>query len=159
MTVGEIWRMRRDLTAPFDAPAWPAGIALGTFAPDDAQGIHRLLERAYSVGGGSVAGFAEWLPAMTGDSEFDPGLWFVARSADGIAGVALCWTSSFVKDLAVDAAWRRQGLGSALLLHCCATFADRGARSLDLKVDSHNPSGAVRLYERLGFRVVERLPA
>lgn len=151
--------MRRSLTEPFAAPAWPDGVAVGTFTPGDAPGVHALLEQAYAQGGGSVTGFDEWLPAMTGDSEFAAELWFVARAGDEIAGTALCWTSAFVKDIAVAAAWRRRGLGTALLLHCFAVFASRGAPSLDLKVDSHNPSGAVRLYEQLGFRVTERIPA
>jgi methylmalonyl-CoA/ethylmalonyl-CoA epimerase len=149
--------MRRILAERFPAPVWPEGIAVRTFEPGDAAGIHQLLEQAYAHGGGGVAPYAEWLPAMTGDSEFDAGLWFVALSGDEIAGVALCWTSAFVKDLAVSAAWRRRGLGTALLLHCFQAFADRGAEAIDLKVDSENPSEAWRLYEQLGFRLVERI--
>jgi ribosomal protein S18 acetylase RimI-like enzyme len=150
--------MRRSLTGPFAAPAWPEGVTVRGFVPADARDVHALLERAYSGGGGSVAPFDEWLPTMTTDSEFDAELWFVARSGDGVAGVALCWTSAFVKDIAVSAAWRRRGLGTALLLHCFTAFAGRGAPALDLKVDSDNPSSAVRLYRQLGFRVVERIP-
>ena len=150
--------MRRSLTEPFAAPAWPEGVAVRTFAPDDAAGVHGLLEQAYARGGGSLAAFDEWLPAMTGDSEFDSDLWFVAESGTGIAGVALCWTSAFVKDIAVAAAWRRRGLGTALLLHCFAVFAARGAPVLDLKVDSDNPSQAFLLYQQLGFEVIERIP-
>ena len=149
--------MSRSLAEPFAAPEWPEGIGVRAFAPDDAVGVHRLLEQAYANGGGSVAGFDEWLPAMTGDSEFDAGLWTVARSGGEIAGVALCWTSSFVKDIAVAAEWRCRGLGTALLLHCFALFAARGETALELKVDSDNPSGAFRLYEELGFRVTERI--
>jgi ribosomal protein S18 acetylase RimI-like enzyme len=158
VAANEIWRMRRSLTGPFPAPAWPDGVTVRTFTPGDAPGVHDLLEQAYARGGGSVAPYDEWLPAMTTDSEFDAELWFVACSGEEIAGVALCWTSAFVKDLAVSAAWRRRGLGTALVLHCLAAFAGRGAAALDLKVDSDNPSGAVRLYEQLGFRVVERIP-
>ena len=62
--------MRRSLSEPFAAPVWPEGITVRTFAPGDAADVHRLLEQAYARGGGSVAEFAEWLPAMTGDSEF-----------------------------------------------------------------------------------------
>jgi ribosomal protein S18 acetylase RimI-like enzyme len=29
-------------------------------------------------------------------------------------------------------------------------------RRIGLKVDAHNPTSAIRLYERLGMRVVER---
>ena len=95
---------------------------------------------------------------MTSDAEFDPRLWFLAETDGELAGVALCWTSGFVKDLAVHESWRRRGLGEALLRHVLATFRARGARVTELKVESDN-ARAVRLYERLGMRVVERLPA
>jgi ribosomal protein S18 acetylase RimI-like enzyme len=150
--------MRRSLSEPFAAPVWPDGVALRTFAPGDAADVHSLLEQAYAAGGGSVAAFAEWLPAMTGDSEFSADLWFLAWSGNDLAGAALCWTSAFVKDIAVSSAWRRRGIGTALLLHCCRAFAARGAPALDLKVESDNPSGADRLYRELGFRLVERVP-
>jgi ribosomal protein S18 acetylase RimI-like enzyme len=154
----EVWRMRRDLAVLPPPPGWPGDVAVREFdAEADAAAVHALLERAYANGGGSVAGFELWLPAMTGDSEYDPRLWFVAVSGDTVAGVALNWTSSFVKDLAVEASWRGRGLGTALLRHTMHAFARRGAAALDLKVEADNPSGAVRLYEREGFRLVERL--
>ena len=159
MSDAPILRMRRDLSLPVPEPSWPAGVSVRGFADGDAAAVHALLERAYANGGGSVAALAEWFPAMTGDPEFDPDLWFMARAGDALAGVALCWTSAFLKDLAVDDTWRRHGLGTALLHHLLGEFAARGAARVDLKVDAGNPSGARRVYERAGFVVVEQLPS
>lgn len=139
-------------------PAWPDGIRVATFRPEDAPALHALLEHGYRRGGGSVDRFEAWLPAMTGDAEFDPSLWFLAWEEDRPAGAALCWTSAFVKDLVVHESWRRHGLGEALLRRVLAEFAARGAATVELKVHAAN-TGAVRLYERLGFVVVERIPA
>jgi ribosomal protein S18 acetylase RimI-like enzyme len=108
-----------------------------------------------------VEPFAIWWPSLRGDSEYDPALCFVAANGqDDILGVAQCWTSAFVKDLAVVPAARRHGLGSALLCHAFRIFRDRGAAFLDLKVDADNPSGALRLYRSLRFEEIEsyRLP-
>jgi ribosomal protein S18 acetylase RimI-like enzyme len=155
----ETWRMRVDLegNAPGE-PAWPEGIRVSTFRQEDAGALHALLEHGYRKGGGSVDGFETWLPAVTGDGEFDPSLWFLARAEDRLAGAALCWTSAFVKDLVVHESWRRRGLGEALLRRVLTEFAARGAAAVELKVHATN-AGAVRLYERLGFVVVERIPA
>ena len=71
---------------------------------------------------------------------------------NGIAGVAQCWTSAFVKDLAVRPRLRRRGLGSALLLQAFRTFRERGAAFVDLKVVADNLSGALRLYRSHGMR-------
>jgi ribosomal protein S18 acetylase RimI-like enzyme len=90
---------------------------------------------------------------VTTDEEFDPELWFLAESEAELAGAVICWTSAFVKDLVVHEAWRGRGLGEALLRHVFRTFAARGAPAVELKVQSDN-TPAVRLYERVGMRVI-----
>ena len=151
--------MRVELDAvPAGAPAWPPGVRVRTYGDKDARRVHALLEDGYRRGGGRVGPFETWLPEMTGDAEFDPRLWFLADANGELTGVALCWTSGFVKDLVVHERWRRRGLGAALLRHVIATFRSRGAGVVELKVESDN-APAVRLYERVGMRVVDRLPA
>jgi ribosomal protein S18 acetylase RimI-like enzyme len=99
-----------------------------------------------------VAEFATWLPQMTGDEEYDPALWTLAETSDGLAGACLCWTSGFVKDLVVAERWRERGLGEALLRHAFAAFVARGTTRVELKVHGDN-ARAIRLYERVGMRV------
>src|SRR5207244_3408335 len=73
-------RMRVELDGAPGEPAWPAGIRDRSFRPGDAQTLHALLEHAYRHGGGRVDAFETWLPAMTGDHEFDADLWFLAEA-------------------------------------------------------------------------------
>jgi len=142
----EVWRVRIELEAAGLAePRWPVGISVRAFRLNDAESLHGLLEHGYRDGGGSVAAFETWLPQMTGDEEFDPGLWFIAESNGALVGAVLCWTSGFVKDLVVREAWRRRGLGEALLRHVLMVFAERGAAAVELKVEATN-RGAVALY-------------
>jgi ribosomal protein S18 acetylase RimI-like enzyme len=145
--------LTRDLEQPFPQPQWPVGIVLAGFGPADASDCHQVLRRAYAEGGGSVpAGFEEWWRATSSDPEFDPELVLLARTAEGaLAGLALCWTTSFVKDLVVDPERRRQGIAEALLLAAFAEFRRRGHSRIGLKLQADNGSGARRLYERLGF--------
>jgi ribosomal protein S18 acetylase RimI-like enzyme len=154
----EVLRMRVELAAPLPAPAWPAGVRVRGYRPADASGLHALLAHAYRHGGGSVDAFEPWREALEGDAEFDPALCVLAADDEGLAGAAICWTSAFVKDLVVHERWRRRGLGEAVLRHALGLLAARGAVHADLKVHAPNDA-AIRLYERLGFRVVERLPA
>ena len=56
-----------------------------------------------------------------------------------------------MKDLAVRPSWRGRGLGEALLRAAFAEFRRRGVATVGLKVDADNPTGAVRLYERVGM--------
>ena len=148
-------RMRKDLAHAPPEPAWPGGLRLAGFDPGRAAGVHALLRDAYAHGGGSVGPFASWWPSLRDDPEYDPSLVFVAVDpADRVAGVAQCWTSAFVKDLAVASEWRRRGLGEALLMQVFACFWRRGARQVELKVLTDNPFGAERLYRRVGMHVV-----
>ena len=55
--------------------------------------------------------------------------------------------------LGVRRAWRRQGLGEALLLHSFAEFRRRGLTRGTLGVDASSATGATRLYERAGMSV------
>ena len=144
------FRLRKDLDRPTMPPVWPAGFSCRTLLPDDAPDVHRLLRTAYSEGYGGVADFEEWWEKFSGDSEFDASLCFLVVRKDGLAGVALCWTSAFLKDLAVHPDARRLGLGENLLLQVFRTFRAKGASAVDLKVETGN-ANAVRLYERAGM--------
>jgi GNAT superfamily N-acetyltransferase len=59
-------------------------------------------------------------------------------------------------------AWRKRGVGAALLDDSFARFWERGKHSIGLGVDAASDTGASRLYERagifprLGFVVYEK---
>jgi ribosomal protein S18 acetylase RimI-like enzyme len=150
-----IQRLRRDLASAVADPVWPDGFSLRTFDAEDAPAVHRLMQIAYANGGGSVAAFDQWWPGVRDDGEFDAGPCFLAIDGRGeIVGAAQCWTSAFIKDLVVHPDARRLGVAEALLLTVFEAFRHRGATHVDLKVQLDNPSGAVRLYRRLGMRDV-----
>ncbi|PUZ24969.1 GNAT family N-acetyltransferase [Chitinophaga parva] len=146
--------MRKLLSHPFDAPSWPADIHLTGLVPGIAKEVHDLLILGYQNGGGSVPAFADWWPALLSDPEFDASLCFLAKDKEGIVAVAQCWTSAFVKDLVVHPRRRNQGIGASLLLHVYAMFHDRGAKTVDLKVEEGNIA-AIRLYLKSGMQIVE----
>ncbi|MDB5766066.1 MAG: putative acetyltransferase [Collimonas fungivorans] len=124
-------------------------------ADKHAVGAHGLLASAFAQGGGSVPPLESWWAALRGNPEFDPALLFIAMDGEEqIAGIAQCWTSAYIKDLAVASEWRRRGLGEALLLHAFECFRQRGAPHVELKVEIDNPSGALRLYQRMGMEAL-----
>jgi len=56
-----------------------------------------------------------------------------------------------IQNLGIDPAHRGRGLGSLLLSKAAAGFRDAGLLRMHLEVTTEN-TGAVRLYERLGFK-------
>jgi len=151
----KLQRLRSDLTEAITQPHWPTGYRVRAFTADDAPAVHHLLEVGYAQGGGRVGAFEEWWPSLRDDDEFATELCFLAvDERQNIVGVAQCWTSAFIKDLAVHPRARRRGIAEALLRTAFWEFRRRGAKHVDLKVQIDNPTGAVRLYKKLGMREV-----
>jgi mycothiol synthase len=52
--------------------------------------------------------------------------------------------------------YRRRGIGARLILHALETFGARGMTKATLGVDDYNPTKAIGLYEKAGFRVIKK---
>ncbi|MBC7232336.1 MAG: GNAT family N-acetyltransferase [Chloroflexi bacterium] len=61
-----------------------------------------------------------------------------------------------IDDLAVHPAYRRRGIGRALLLAGMRRIREEGYHAAALGVDADNPNQALRLYESVGFTTVAR---
>ncbi len=62
------------------------------------------------------------------------------------------WT----EDISVRRPWRRRGLARALLVQSLHAVRQRGMQEAALGVDTQNQTGALNLYESVGFRAVKR---
>lgn len=148
MTEAAYLRLRKDLSQSISAPEWPSGICPAEFESIDPRPVHALLFQAFPD---AIGPFDDWYGNLTSDSEFDPMLCVAAKTGNGeIVGFVQCWTSDFIKDLAVSPGYRKLGVGTTLMREMFARFAQRGARFLDLKVGTDNHA-ARRLYARLGM--------
>lgn len=154
------YQMRIDLDHTPEAPQWPEGIVPATFRPEDACAFHETLQEAFAEEWGfhSLA-FEEWKRKRLEAPDTDVSLWFVARDGTELAGVVRGDPKGdgggWVGALGVRDAWRRRGVGLALLRQAFAEFHRRGEPHVGLGVDAQNPTGATRLYERAGMRVVK----
>ena len=159
----EILRMWRPLNGDLPDPAWPSGVTVRSYTDADAERVHALLDEQYAGWDGSYVARSHegWLSFMTLHEDFDPALWFLVERDGELVACALHWKESqrrgWVKDIVVRKSERGQGLGTALLHHAFHAYADRDADRVGLKVDSTNPTGALQLYERLGFVTDQRL--
>ncbi|HET9915200.1 MAG TPA: GNAT family N-acetyltransferase [Anaerolineales bacterium] len=150
------WHMEIDLDQAPRSPVWPAGIELRPFVLEaHNRAVFEADEEAFRDHWGHTPGtFEDWQHQVTGREDFDPSLWLIAWDGDEIAGYSLCryrMGNGWVDALGVRRPWRKLGLGEALLLHSFAEFHQRGTRTIGLIVDSQNPSGATRLYQKVGM--------
>jgi ribosomal protein S18 acetylase RimI-like enzyme len=147
--------MRRDLGKEALDALLPQGIELCTYSVAVAAEVHDLMQFGYREGGGRVPALDAWQKQFESDPEYDPTLCFIARDAEGVVGVAQCWTSAYIKNLVVHPRMQGRGLGRALLLNAFNAFQQRREGFVDLKVLEDNLR-AQRLYESAGMYVVRR---
>jgi mycothiol synthase len=62
----------------------------------------------------------------------------------------------WLEHVSVRRPWRGKGLAKALCADAFRVLRDRGMEEAWLGVDGTNPTGALQLYERLGFTVGRR---
>jgi mycothiol synthase len=158
------YTMQIDLPAEPPPPVLPEGIALRAYRDADEEAVRAALNEAFADDWHfhpvSPSSFREFHLKARG---FDPELWLIAESEGEVAGFALCYPErvgeedlGWVGTLGVRPAWRRRGLGEALLRAAFAELHRRGRSGVGLGVDAENVSGALRLYERVGMRVVRQ---
>ncbi len=81
----------------------------------------------------------------------------MVKDGDEIAAAVVAeedhWGVGWIHSIGVRPAWRRRGLGEALLRHTFRELYRRGRGQIGLGVDAANPTDATRLYERVGMHV------
>ena len=103
-------------------------------------------------------------------SDIDTDLWVVAWDGDQVAGVVQNWiwpdenetlgiARGWLEHISVRRPWRRRGLGRAITAEALRRLRDAGMTLAALGVDADNPTGALGLYEGLGFEVETRSTA
>jgi mycothiol synthase len=152
--------MRIDLGHELERPVWPEGIGVATFRPEDARVVHAALDEAFAEEWGwHSLPFEEWREHRLEAPHTDVSLWFIAWEGAEVAAVARCEDNrdggGWVGAIGVRKPWRGRGVGRALLLHAFGEFRRRGDRHVGLGVDAENPTGATRLYESVGMRVIK----
>jgi mycothiol synthase len=154
--------MRRPLDTPIPAAPLPPGLELRPVREADHRAIFDANNEAFRD---------HWESAERGDADFrslfaepalDTSLWAVAWDGDQVAGVSMNWIepeenarvgieAGWLGNVSVRRPWRRRGVGAAMIAASLRTFRERGLAEGRLGVDAENPTGALGLYERLGF--------
>jgi [ribosomal protein S18]-alanine N-acetyltransferase len=85
-------------------------------------------------------------------------IYVVRTAAAGVVGFCAFWLivdEMHINNVATRPAFRGQGIGAALMAHVLGAARPLGAQRATLEVRESN-TGALRFYERLGFRIEGR---
>lgn len=161
------FEMRRALTSALPEHPLPDGIVLRPVAERDHRAIFDADAEAFRDHWGYRVPTEGDFRALYAHPDTDTALWCVAWDGDEVAGVVM--NAIYREDnerfgvrrgwldrVSVRRPWRGRGVAKAL---CAASFGvlrDAGMDEAWLGVDARNPTGALGLYEALGFTVAKR---
>lgn len=162
--------MRRDLTQPIPDLPLPGGLELRPVTPDHYRTVFDAEVEAFRDHWGARVKTDEDFALTYGREELDPSLWVVAWDGDQVAGVVQNWiwtaeneelgiARGWLEHISVRRPWRRRGLARAITAASLLRLRSAGMTEGMLGVDSENPTGALGLYEGLGFEVFARSTA
>jgi mycothiol synthase len=153
-----------DLNHIPDGPL-PDGIEIRPVQPDHYRAIWEAHVEAFRD---------HWGATETAEEDFDkwvnhplnqPDLWVIAWEGDQVAGSILNYINreynarfgralGYTENISVRRLWRRRGLARAMLARSMQIHKAHGMTQTGLGVDTANPSGALRLYESMGYVVL-----
>ncbi len=164
--IRSFYRMVTDLDSAPEVPPFPEGITVRPYDPEtELETVYRTFVDSFKDHYGFIVppfekGLADFKHNLVDEPGHDPRLWFIAFDGDEMAGISICRRedaedpeAGWVSELGVRRAWRKRGLGYALLKHSFAAFYAEGRKRVGLGVDANSLTGALRLYERAGMRV------
>lgn len=150
------------LTRPLgheDYPSLPPGVTIDAMrTDDDFTEWHAAHQDSFSQHFAFAPRPAEqWLAINLNGDAVDPDGRFLLRVDGRVAGFVVCNNDNahenggYVDLLGVRHEFHHRGFGELLLRWAFAYSSSRGFTDVDLAVDTGNESGALALYERVGF--------
>jgi mycothiol synthase len=158
-------RMQMSLAGvPSTAPEPPPGVTVREVRGDDDElrAVHAVIFQAFADTDHLGAGYDDWRAQLANESSLSFDEWFVAEADGRVVGALQSSDSGvddnegWVKRLGVLRAYRKRGVGEALLRRAFAVYAGKGRVTAGLGVDMENPTQAMRLYQAVGMTPLYR---
>jgi mycothiol synthase len=155
------FEMLASLTGPPPERPAPDGIEVRPWSDESEAASLRVRNEAFADHWGSVPRAPEsWSHVFR--QFFLPEASFVAYDGEVPVAYAICFmyphdfesrgrSEAWVEGLGTVQSHRGRGIASALVARAMGVFREKGLEFAALAVDAENPSGALGLYERLGF--------
>lgn len=152
-------RMSIEFDAPPEPPAPVPGVEIRRLARGEERIVYDCMAEAFADHwGGTWPTETAWLHEhIEASTEFEPELWQLAWHRGELAGALIAGPEDgdpglgHVSNIGVRRAFRRRGIGEALLRTSFVQFHGRGCCGVVLEVDTESITGATRLYERMGM--------
>ena len=163
-TVRWEYEMVRSLTDPIHSAPLPEGIEIRPVTDADAEKIFAAASEAFADHWGVTSWFdADSLKEWREGPTWNPALWKIAWDGDRVVGTVLNFVDEkenveyarkrgYTEAICVLKPWRGRGVAKALITESMRMHKGMGMTETAHGVDTQNPTGALQLYEGLGYR-------
>jgi mycothiol synthase len=142
----------------------PDGLVLRPLEPEHHRAIFEASNEAFRDHWDHRESTEQDFDAFFKTPDLEPALCRIAWDGQAVAGSVLTfvWKNENAKlglrrawfeKISVRRQWRRRGLARAMIVSAMAAIRDAGLDTAMLGVDTENPTGAMGLYEALGFTI------
>jgi mycothiol synthase len=156
--------MIRDLSAVIPQAVIPAGVQITGYTPDMSEHARLVRNEAFRDHWGSTETSVKHWVYFLSSSAFRPEFSFLAHAGSEPLGMLISRESDtyrnrtgrrdlYISLVGTRAAGRKRGIATALLVTAMSAARADGYDQASLGVDADSLTGAVRLYERVGFTV------
>jgi mycothiol synthase len=155
--------MIRDLFAPLPAVPAPSDVEIAGWSSEQSEAARMIRNESFRDHWGSIETTRERWDYFMGTATFRPQFSFLAYSEGETVGVVISHEFEgdpsargrdvYVAIVGTLRAHRKRGIASALVARALNAAALSGFATGSLEVDAGSPTGALGLYEELGFRV------
>jgi len=166
-------KMQRDLSQPIPDKSLPDDLQLVTISPELQEGARAAFNDSFRDHFNFFPVDAEiWERFFIGKPSFRPDLSTLALRVAGedagkVVGFCLCAVDAernaqsgenegIMDEIGVIRGWRKRGIATALIVESMRRMRAAGVAFAALGVDTDSPTGALGLYENLGFTAVRR---
>ncbi|MFL5733192.1 MAG: GNAT family N-acetyltransferase, partial [Chloroflexia bacterium] len=144
----------------------PDGIEVRPVRPEHYRAIWEAENEALLDHWGIAVPDEEDFVRWQNHKHFQPDIWQVAWDGDQVVGMVRNFIlpeenehnnrlRGYTEYITVRRPWRKRGIASALIARSFQVLKDRGMREAALGVDTENSTGALGIYEGLGFHVTK----
>jgi len=158
--------MNRPIDLPLDEHLLPPGLEIRPVEPAHYRAIWNADNESFKDHWGYTEPTEEMYEAWQNDRMFQPQLWKIAWDGDQVVGIVQNMLDDeenrtynrkrgYTENISVRRPWRGKGVAGALIAESIRMFRAMGMDHTHLSVDAENLSGALKLYQNLGYAVDE----
>ena len=155
--------LERRISEPTPVVVPADGVTIVTYSPRFSEATHTAKNDAFRDHWGSQPSTDEQWESMLKQEAFHEEVSYVALSPAGdVVGLLMTFvveddwklqgfSSGYIGLVGVVREWRKKGIAQSLLAHAFDGYREAGYERAQLDVDAENPSGALGLYQSVGF--------